>query len=315
MDSISDDHIEILAEVAHLYYEKGLTQAEIGHYMNLSHASISRFLKEAHNRNIVEIRIRYPIHTNPDLEESLVKKFGLKQARVLTKASLPYDSLIARIGQIAAKLMEIYLEDGMTMMVSWGQTVLETVKALQPNRSMHIKIIQGEGVLTNEMIEGSQIVRNLAELYGNDYLVIHSPMILKDRKTCQILLQEPSIKTVIKMAEEADIALVGIGSIDPEISSLYKNKLVSEQDIKFFQEMGAVGELLGRHFDKDGKVLDIDFNHRVVGLSLDKLKEIPIVIGVAANECKIESALATLRGGYVNMLVTDSVVADYLIKA
>jgi DNA-binding transcriptional regulator LsrR (DeoR family) len=71
----------------------------------------------------------------------------------------------------------------------------------------------------------------------------------------------------------------------------------------------VVGDICARHYDAFGNELDIDLNHRVVGIELEALHNIPHVIGVAGGEAKAEAILGALRGEHVNVLVTDDATA------
>jgi DNA-binding transcriptional regulator LsrR (DeoR family) len=59
--------------------------------------------------------------------------------------------------------------------------------------------------------------------------------------------------------------------------------------------------------------LDIDVNRRVVGISLDNLSRIETVIGVAGSSRKGAAILGALRGGYVNVLITDDQAAQKVL--
>jgi DNA-binding transcriptional regulator LsrR (DeoR family) len=52
----------------------------------------------------------------------------------------------------------------------------------------------------------------------------------------------------------------------------------------------------------------------VVGITLDDLRKIPRVIGIAGGKQKAMSILGALRGSYLDVLVTDERTADYLIS-
>lgn len=62
MKSISDEHLQLLAEVAQLYYEQSLDQADIAARKGVSRSSVSRLLTEAHELGVIEFRINFPIH-------------------------------------------------------------------------------------------------------------------------------------------------------------------------------------------------------------------------------------------------------------
>ncbi|RLC59170.1 MAG: sugar-binding transcriptional regulator, partial [Chloroflexota bacterium] len=72
---------------------------------------------------------------------------------------------------------------------------------------------------------------------------------------------------------------------------------------------GAVGDICARHYDAQGHVLDIELNQRIVGIELEALHSIGQVVGVAGGEAKAEAILGALRGGHVNVLVTDDAAA------
>jgi deoxyribonucleoside regulator len=59
--------------------------------------------------------------------------------------------------------------------------------------------------------------------------------------------------------------------------------------------------------------LDIDINRRIVGISLDTLLRIETVIGVAGSSRKGAAILGALRGGYVNVLITDDQAAKKVL--
>ena len=68
--SSGDDQFE-LAEVSWLYYGEDPTQEQIARETGLSRPTISRMLREARERGIVEIRVHYPFQTAVVLEEAL----------------------------------------------------------------------------------------------------------------------------------------------------------------------------------------------------------------------------------------------------
>ena len=73
------------------------------------------------------------------------------------------------------------------------------------------------------------------------------------------------------------------------------------------------GDICARHYDAQGGELDIDLNQRIVGIELEALHDIEKVIGVAGGEAKSEAILGALRGGHVNVLVTDDATANKVL--
>ncbi|HEY0127749.1 MAG TPA: sugar-binding domain-containing protein, partial [Rubrobacteraceae bacterium] len=68
------------------------------------------------------------------------------------------------------------------------------------------------------------------------------------------------------------------------------------------------------HFlDREGKSCLPGFSERVVGLTLEQLRAIPKVIGIATGADKATGVAAVLRGGYLDSLVCDSDLARALL--
>ena len=63
-----------------------------------------------------------------------------------------------------------------------------------------------------------------------------------------------------------------------------------------------------------GEPAALGFQDRLVTIERRNLLNIPIRIGVAGGPGKVEAILGALRGGYVNILVTDHQAANELIK-
>lgn len=128
------DRYELLARIASLYFEDGLSQAEIATQTGYSRSMISRLLTEARQQQIVEIRINHPLSRNRELEQSLEQLLNLTGVRVLTRGSLNYSTMLRRIGTLGARLMEELLRDHTVVGVSWGTAVWEVVNAARGGR-------------------------------------------------------------------------------------------------------------------------------------------------------------------------------------
>ncbi|WP_448595371.1 sugar-binding domain-containing protein [Thermoflexus hugenholtzii] len=110
-------------------------------------------------------------------------------------------------------------------------------------------------------------------------------------------------------ARKVHVALIGIGSIEPRLSSLRRAGYLTEAELEALRAAGAVGDVLARALDAEGNPLDHPLNRRVIGLELEALRRIPTVIAVAGGVAKAPAIRAALRGGYVDVLVTDAEAA------
>ncbi len=76
-----------------------------------------------------------------------------------------------------------------------------------------------------------------------------------------------------------------------------------------------VGDIAGRFFDRDGKLIEHEINHRVIGLTLDQFAAIPTRVVVAAGPAKVEPLLAAMQRHLLNVLITDASTAKALLQA
>jgi DNA-binding transcriptional regulator LsrR (DeoR family) len=76
-----------------------------------------------------------------------------------------------------------------------------------------------------------------------------------------------------------------------------------------------VGDVALRYMGADGTAVDLSLNDRIIGLSLDEIRRIPLVIGVAGGRPKVEIIRAALKGDLLDVLITDQLTAERLLDA
>lgn len=245
-----------------------------------------------------------------------MSRFDLRQAMVLLGRDRPYEEILRGLGALAASHGESLLGEGAILGISWGKAVYSTVRALRPARKLLITVVQmvgavGEG---DPLIDGPELARLLASIYGGEYRYLHAPLIVEDPRACKVLLRDPCIQETLQLlARRADIALVGIGAPDPEVYSLLRAGYLDQQVLAQMRAQGVVGDACARHYDAQGNVFDIELDQRIVGVELEALHDIEQVAGVAGGEAKAEAILGTLRGGHIDVLVTDDVTAKKVL--
>jgi deoxyribonucleoside regulator len=157
----------------------------------------------------------------------------------------------------------------------------------------------------NPLIEGANLARNLAAKYGASYRYLYAPLVVEDARTRDLFMQEPLVQDVLAVGREADIALVGIGALGQEAPSLIWRGYLTATDLARLQDMGAVGNMCAQFFDAHGHMLDIDLNRRSISIGLDGLATCKLVVAAAGGRKKAAAILGALRGGYVDVLVSD----------
>jgi DNA-binding transcriptional regulator LsrR (DeoR family) len=307
--------MRLLLQVASLYYEQGLTQEEIAQRVNLSRSNVSRLLSQARHQGVVEIRVRRPVPTVPALESELKTRFGLHDAQVLANGMRSTDLTLRDVGALAAEQIRNHLHDGMILSVGWGRALYETVQAFRPVSVRQVDVVQVMGGLgaVDPYIDGNELARHLAESLGAHLYYLRAPYVVESATICDALMKEPVIRLVMEMARNADLTITGIGSIRPELSGLLRAGYLTEDDLHTIAETGAVGDICGQYIDIHGEVCQLELHRRIITIDLPSLLAMKRVVAVAAWREKAPVILGALRGGFVDVLITDEAAAQEVL--
>lgn len=306
---MDEARLELLGQVAVWYYEDDLDQAEIAVRIGKSRSMISKMLNEVRELGFVETRVHYPLRRDLNLETELCQSFGLDQAWVLAPQQFysTGDSLLRLVGKLAAKCLQSRLFDGIRIGVSWGMAVEELVRSMPRIELREAEVVQIVGSISygGSPSDGSELVRSLSGKLNANYRYLPAPLIVNSTTVARSLLDQQTIRETLNAARQVDVAVVGIGTTHPSLSTLYTSGYISEDDLVQLSARGAVGDVLSRSIDQWGKEIEGGFNELTIGLELNALHSIPSVIGLAGHELKAEAVLAALRGRYIDTLVTD----------
>jgi deoxyribonucleoside regulator len=311
-----EDREELLADVSEMYYEQDRTQAEIARDIGVTRSAVSRMLSEAREKGIVEIHLHRPLRFDPDLEQALVNHFQLQCAHVVVwQKAGRYDELRVRLGKAAAQVLKGWLTPQSVLGVAWGTTVAATIDALDVRESMPVKVVQLVGVLgsSSHAYNAQALVERLARKLGGQATYLYTPFIVENADTARELIGNQSVREAVELGKQSSIALLGIGTTTPEFSALYQGGHISREMLESLRQAGAVGDVSALHFDLAGRVLDIEFHRRLVGIAREDLLTIPIRLGVAGGIAKAEAILGALRGRLVNAIIIDSVTAERVL--
>lgn len=305
-EDIDSTKRDFLIKIAKMYYLESLSQQEIADKVGTSRSNISKVLKTCRDLKLVEIRINDTSSSGLLLQNEMKEAFGLSQVIVVPTEDSP-EATMFRLGRAAADLLQSLVNNGMSVGMAWGSSLYHMVRQFKSTKQMDIEVIQllgGTGACDLQT-DGLELAKALAQKLGARCGVLEAPLIVQSKSLKDLLVQEPRISRVLERAEKVDIALIGIGSNYAETSALVRAGFLGREESQHLLSRGVVGDICGRQIDIDGNVCEIDINQRVIGIELGKLRKIPKVIGVAAGTQKAEAILGTLRGRYVNVLVTD----------
>ena len=310
------DELRLIARVARMYYEQDMRQSEIAKQLGLSQATVSRLLNRSREEGIIRISVNLPKGVYTELEETLVKKFGLRDVIVVDSLD-DNESLIQRdLGAAAAYYLEAAIRPNEVIGISsWSATLLALVDALHTvPRKPGVKVVQILGGVGNPSVEAhaTRLTSRMAQLVKGEAVYLPVSGVLASEAARDILMADEVAQQAIRLFDQVTIALAGIGAIDPSPLLAQSGNIFAPQELELLRHEKAVGDLLYRFFDLNGNLVETGLEKRVISMSLEQLSKVSRAVGVAGGSRKYASILGALRGRWINILVTDHFTARRL---
>jgi DNA-binding transcriptional regulator LsrR (DeoR family) len=282
---------------------------------------VQRLTRQAREKGIVQIVIRPLTGSFNKLEESLEKRYRLREALIVETSAYTNHSVVAReVGVAAADYLRRVIRSEDTVVISWGESLLGMVNALSAGQTIDVEgttVIQGLGGLAdpNEEVHAADLTRRLAKALQGQAVLLPAPAIAASRRAREAFYADGHTATVLEKARRAKLAFMGIGAPRPDSILVREGSVVTWSQLGTLMKQGAVGDINLRYFNAQGKRIASELNNRVIGLTLEQIKEIELVVGVAGGSAKYGAIHAALMGELVDVLVTDHITARELLKS
>ena len=312
---LDEQREQLMVQAAKLYFDLERNQSDIATELGLTRWQVGRLLTEAKEVGIVRIEITPRAARRTAFEVELQQKFGLRDAVVVPVGQITDPMLrMETVAQAAARYLAGINPKQELIGVSWGRTMSAVARFLPPNwqPDVHIVLVNGATSLRSAAARTSGVAEDFARSAGGTATLLPVPAILGKKSTRLALENDPMIEHVLELAGQANIICFGMGGMTHS-SVLLNSGYLTESDIDKLREAGAVGDILGRFVDIDGRIVDQDLDERTMGLRLDALRGKSHAIGVVAGEEKWRIARAALSAGYVSVIVTDEDTARHAL--
>ncbi|MBN9056087.1 MAG: dihydroxyacetone kinase subunit DhaK [Rhizobiales bacterium] len=297
-----------------LYYEDGMTQGEIADAMGVSRATVNNYLADAREKGIVKISLEPARLASLTVAQQLKSHFGLLDCLVV-----PSDesgrSLIDRLGAAGAQALPNLLKAGDTVAVAWGRTVLAIGEHMKGSTLQDMTVVQATGGMNASFAYTPELcAAKIADALAARCVNLTAPAIVATAELRHLLLDEPLLKEQFSTLDQANRIVFGVSSLRPN-STIHTSGLLEPASLQHYLAHGVAGVVAGRFIDEKGRPVPGPLDERTIGISLDALRRIGTRIGVAGGFDKVPALLAALRGGYINVLVTDAETAQGILRA
>jgi DNA-binding transcriptional regulator LsrR (DeoR family) len=301
------------ARAGWLYYVAGNTQDQIATKLGVSRQSAQRLVSLAVSEGLVKVRLDHPIAECLELGERLRKRFALDLVEVVPSDPGNPSTTIGIAEATAAEIeRRLRSTQPIVMAIGTGRTLKAAIEQLAPMECPQHKVVSLTG---NIAPDGSaayyNVIFTMADLIKARSFPMPLPVIASSQAEREMLHSQPMIRQTLDLAATAAVTFVGIGDLGPK-APLYVDGFISETELKQLQKAGAVGEIVGWAFDRDGRTVEGITNERVASAPLPS-RETSLVVALAKGQAKLPGMRAALNRRLVNGIITDEQTAAALL--
>ena len=302
-----------LVDISRLYYEEGLTQAEIAKKLKISRPAVSKLLAEARIRGIVKIEIKSPLESNENLLQPLLHQFKLDGGLIVQtgsgEANLKHRLLISQ----ATQYIEKKLQASSSIGLGWGLetgSVLDEMKSRPQNGQSNGTVCPIIGSAPNDIkwFQTNELARIFSNKTGYSPYYLPAPAFPMSNENKQLFEQTDEYQVVSSLWNNLDMVLLGIGTYpsvpDQATAARFGDKLRKE---------GAVGMMATYYYDHEGRFIESD-NDIVIRIPLNLLMKTRVVLIIGSGLEKIQSIVGALKTGLVTHLITDEETALQIME-
>lgn len=311
------DALRLTALVARLYNVHGVRQREIGSRLGMSQARVSRLLRQADELGIVRTVVAVPEGLHPELEEAVEHQYGVPAVHVV-EVPPGVGDLAPVLGAAAARQLRDALVQAHTVgFTSWSRTLQAMAAALQPvPRPGTRYVVEMLGDLGSPALQhaAARSTQAMAMALGAEPVFLRTPGVAATPELGKAAVADLHVQRALGLLDNLDVAFVGVGP--PAVHSELQagDSYFSPAQLSELRAGGAVSQLNQRFLTASGKPLLTPLDDLVVGSTLDQVASARRRLVVAGGQDKQEAIAAALRGGWIDLLITDVDTARYLAE-
>ncbi|MDM5361133.1 sugar-binding domain-containing protein [Peribacillus sp. ACCC06369] len=300
---------DLIVKIAWQYYIEGLTQNEISKSLNLSRMRVIKYLEKAKTNNVIQFKINLEKLDNLTIQNKIKEKYNLKDIYIVPTT---HDNTVDSLTIAAAQYIEDRITSDTMISIGYGEAVSKTLGHLQISTKYKITFVSLSGGVKFYM---PTAIDTRSDYYTNpnyNHYIVPTPLLVSSKDIADHLLEEKPVKKILEMIPYSNITVIGIGALNDR-ATLVKEGYLNANDFEILKTKGAVGDLLSQFYDINGHVLDLDFHKKLISTEIDVLKSLNHVVAVAGGLDKKDAIIGALKGGYIDVLITDELVAQSLV--
>lgn len=303
------DELSLATRAAWLSYVGNHTQEEIAGRLGVSRVKVNRLIGQAVRAGLVHVFVEGTAAECIALEERIASRWGLEFCAVAPAAedaALP----LATLAGAGAHWLHRVLEAGRISLigVGHGRTLAAVVAGLPRLPRPGVRFVSLLGSLTRHSAANPfDVIHRLTEITGAESYFMPAPFFADSIEDKAVLLGQRSLEAVFALGRTAELVVVGIGEVGAH-AHLLTSGMITEAEFAEAAAAGAVGEMLGRFVDAQGRPVAAAINDRALAVRLEDLPGRQVV-AIAGGSRKARAIAAVLESGLLTGLITDEATA------
>lgn len=309
----SDFDDELMLRVARAYYLDDESKVQIAAETGLSRWQVARLISSARTRGFVSIQVGDPSEENQELGRRVAARLRLKSATVISRSDdSAHVPTLDGIGRALATLLSDEVQAGQTIGLTWSRAIESMTHHLSSLPPSDVVQLAGALTFSGDRLGSVEVIRQVARIAEGTAHPMYAPLFVGDLDAAAALRQQPEIADCLDRVNALDVAVISIGTWEESGSALYP--IVPKEMADAALRSGAVGEVSGRVFDADGKSVSRDIDDRVIGATLDSLRDVPHIVATSYGAHRAAATMAAARSGLIDVLITDELLAHAVLK-
>jgi len=302
-----------------MYYLQDLTMDAIARELRTSRSTVSRLLSSARETGLVQIQIRSPLDSAPELERLIREQYDVDVHVVPVLDTLNEAEALERVAMQAARTIGPLVDSNAIIGIAWGATISAVSRHLTRKITHDSIVVQLNGagnMQTTGITYASDIMRRFGIAYGARVEQFPVPAFFDHASTKTAMWKERSVRRVLDLQDRMSIAIFGVGSVDSSYPShVYAGGYLDEDDLKLLAGSDVVGDVATVFFRADGSSDGIILNERSTGPSHEQLRQVKRRICVVSGASKIDGLRGALAARLATELIVDEATARRLVGA
>jgi DNA-binding transcriptional regulator LsrR (DeoR family) len=305
------DEIFLSKKSAWLYYVARLNQNEIAKKIGLSKMRVHRLIAYAEKNGFVKTFVEGGFDQTFKYENALKDKYQLKICEVIPNEDQNSDPA-EMLGAAGARfIMNQINENNISEFgIGTGSTISAIAKWL-PKINKKIDFITLNGSLTSHnSIQTETAINQIAYKTIGECYNVGMPLMLVSVEQKKVVENISFIKEIMEKAANTKVKILGVGGLF-DSSQIVRSKIFSAKSIEKLKKAGALGDVAGNFFDKNGELITIKETQKVFSVNIDSFKKSTTVL-VAGGIEKTAQIRSVLKSGLFKGLITDEETSKQL---